>query len=165
MLIIYIIQIFIILFLAFGINTICLANGDSGDHMSEKIIEIDLVIEALNDKLIANLKFKNVSMDPIYLDKHNVSLSYGLKSRLFDIYSENNNKVKYTGITIKRKFNKNDFIKLLPNESISTSVSLDDWYDFVDGTNSYTVKYDTDNHSYENQNMFEMTSNVVHVKY
>ena len=42
---------------------------------------------------------------------------------------------------------------------------LNDWYNFLDGENEYSIKYDAINHSFEDQKLLEMTSNTVVVKF
>lgn len=146
-------------------SNFCLGNDEVGGRMSEKLIDIKLELKSKVDGLNVTVIFTNVSMKPVFLDKNNVDLGDELKSRLFDICYNNKNRINYTGITIKRRFDKNDFIKLEPNQSIVTSVNLSKWYDFPDGEYEYTIKYDAINHSFEEQKIFEMISNTVVVKF
>lgn len=156
---------YLIMFLILSNSNLCIANGDVGDQMDEKLINVNLEIKSNNENIIAELTFSNLSSYPIFLDKNNVNLDSELLSRLFEIYDKNNSRVNFKGMTIKRKFDKNNFIKIEPNESISTTVILNKWYDFFNGENEYSIKYDAINHSFEDQKMFEMTSDTMIIKF
>ena len=129
--------------------------------MNENPIGVILNVNPTNDQFIAELQFRNKTDRPIYLDKNIIILGNGTISRLFDIHDSDNKPIKYTGITIKRRFNKNDFIKLDAGEVIETSTILNKYYDFPKESGEFTIRYEAFNPSYENQQMFEMTSNTI----
>lgn len=73
--------------------------------------------------------------------------------------------MRYTGISIKRKHDENDFIALLPGERLKTTVMLNEWYEFHIGRSEYSVSYEAFNPSYGEQALFKMTSNKITTGY
>lgn len=115
--------------------------------------------------LVASLTFKNTSKKPVHVDKYTAGLGKEQIGRLFEITDQNGKKLRYTGISIKRKHDENDFIALLPGERLRTTVMLNEWYEFHIGRSEYSVSYEAFNPSYGEQALFKMTSNKITTGY
>lgn len=133
--------------------------------MNEEAVTTVLEMRSTKGKLIADLTFSNNTEQVIFLDKYTICLDKELTSRVFEVADKDGNKIQYIGKMIKRKPSKDDFIKLEPEKSISTSVTLDDSYEFRKGEKEYAITYDAINHSFGDQKMIEMTSNKVVIKH
>lgn len=129
--------------------------------MDEHLVSVKLDVVPDAGNLVALLTFQNVSKKTVYLDKYSAGLVDEPIGRLFEITDQNGNKLRYIGISIKRKFDKNDFVALPPGESLKATVLLDKWYEFHAGSHKYLVSYEAFNHSYGEQALFKMVSNKV----
>ncbi len=128
-------------------------------------IAVTLETELRNGNLIATLVFQNISTYSVFLDKYTACLSDEPTNNFFKISDRDSALLDYSGIQVKRRFNKNDFVELKPDVSIKTSVVLNDWYQFHQGEHTYSISYNAFNHSYEKQKIFEMTSNKIVITY
>lgn len=133
--------------------------------MDENLVSVKLDVAPNAGNLVASLMFQNVSKKTVYLDKYSAGLVDEPIGRLFEITDQNGKKLRYTGILVKRKFDKNDFVALLPGESLKATVLLDKWYEFHTGSHKYLVSYEVFNHSYGEQALFKMASNKVSIEY
>jgi hypothetical protein len=103
-------------------------------------IDIKLSIERKGDEIISHLIFSNNSSNNIDLDTWAIFADKEIRNNYFEIMDEDNNKVKYTGMLIKRMFRPEDYIPIKPGEKISTSISINDVYKLVKGK-KYTIRY------------------------
>jgi len=133
--------------------------------MNTNPVAVTLETELQNGDLIAILVFQNISTHSVFLDKYTAYLADEPINNLFKIADKNGVLLDYSGIQIKRRFNKNDFVELKAGASVKASVALNDWYKFQQGEHTYSILYSGFNHSYEKQKIFEMTSNEAVVKY
>ncbi len=150
-------------FIVLSCNNI--SNHNRKINMNVNPVIVKLETELKNGDLIAILVFQNISMYSVFLDKYTACLVDEPIHRLFNISDKNGTLLSYSGVKIKRRFNKNDFVELKAGASVRTSVILNDWYQFQKGEYIYSISYSGFNHSYEEQEMFEMNSNEVVVKY
>jgi hypothetical protein len=105
-------------------------------------VDVKLTIKVEINSVIATLLFVNNSNDTVYIDKTNGCLSGSIKNNVFRI-SCDGTELPYAGKYYKRHApGPNDIVKLLPAQSISTSVILNEAYGFLPGRHTYTVTYD-----------------------
>ena len=131
-------------------------------EMAEKLITVKLDVVAKSGNLLATLTFQNVSDKNVYLDKYTSCLLDQLTSRVFEIIGQDGAALEYVGIMVKRKYNRDDFIRVEPGKAVSTSVVLNKFYTFPRERQEYSVVYKVLNHSYEDiQGSFELISNKI----
>jgi len=152
-------------FITLSCNNAYFFDPDRRMNMNTSPVTVTLETELRNGDLIAILVFQNTSMHSVFLDKYTAYLTDEPISNLFNIFDGDGVLLDYSGIQVKRKFNKNDFAELKAGASVRASVVLSDWYQFQQGEHIYSIFYNGFNHSYEEQKIFEMTSNEVVVKY
>ncbi len=133
--------------------------------MDKSPVSVKLEVAPTSNDLVATLMFQNVSDRTIHLDKYSVCLTDDQTMRLFEITDQNGKALKYTGLMIKRKYNRNDFVGLEPGNSLKATVTLNKWYEFHGGSHEYSVTYKAFNHSFDTEALFKMTSNTVKVTY
>jgi len=153
-------------FIVLSCNNAYFPNPDRRMNMNTSpAIAVTLETELRNGDLIATLVFQNTSTHSVFLDKYTTCLSNEPINNFFNISNRDGALLNYSGIQVKRRFNKNDFVELKAGASIRASVVLNDWYQFQQGEHTYSISYNAFNHSYEEQKIFEMTSNEVVIKY
>ncbi len=152
-------------FIVLSCNNASFPDPDRRMHMNTSPVAVTLDTELRNGDLIAVLVFQNTSTHSVFLDKYTAYLADEPVNNLFTISDRDGVLLDYSGIQIKRRFNKNDFVELKAGASVRTTVVLNDGYQFQQGEHTYSILYNGFNHSYEKQKIFEMTSNKTVVKY
>lgn len=152
---------------AFTLGCTQISNGsDQGNiNMEKSPVSVKLEVAPTSDNLVATLTFQNVSDRTIYLDKYTACLTDDQTMRLFEITDRNGRALKYTGVMIKRKYSKNDFVGLERGNNLKATIVLSKWYEFYDGSHEYSVTYKAFNHSFEKEELFKMVSNTIVATY
>ena len=133
--------------------------------MLEKFLDISLSININENEITAHLSFTNNADKIIFLDKLTICYDDEIQNNLFKVIDENNNRVGYKGVMLKRDVSFEDFIAVEPGKKIENVISLDKVYKVNKG-NVYTVQYYAYNPSFENMSkLMKLESNKVDVAY
>jgi len=133
--------------------------------MSEKLIDIELLVSINENEFIANLVFKNNTDKRVFLDRLTICYNNKIENNLFKILDKNNDRVDYKGVMVKRDVSSEDFISINSGESIETNIALDEVYKVNKG-NKYTIQYYAYNPSYKDiSELTKLESNKVEVAY
>ena len=133
--------------------------------MKEKLIDVELLLEQINEGLIAHLSFKNITSKSMYLEKQTIYFNNEVRNTYFEIFDKKGREVDYTGIMAKRLILPEDFIEVNPMGQVKASVSLHEYYKIRKG-NKYTIQYYAFNPGYMDlQQLIEMQSNKVEILY
>jgi peptidyl-Lys metalloendopeptidase len=134
--------------------------------MRREKVSVYLEIASQATTIEATLLFTNNENENIFLYRINSCISGAIENDLFIITSSDGNLVPYTGILIKRTpLILEDFIELLPGETLTSRVTLNDTYEFFPARHLYTAQYSAYNPSFERQGLFKMVSNEVNFEF
>jgi hypothetical protein len=109
-------------------------------EVKDKLLNIKLSIDVINDDVIGNLVFSNESSHIIYLDVWTVGIHDLLTSSIFSIIDDENNYVPYYGMMGSRKIVREDFVALNQGESLQTKVVINKDYKLIKGY-KYIIKF------------------------
>lgn len=133
--------------------------------MNERLPEISLSLEKQQNSLIAHLTFFNNTENDLYLDQQTICFDSELQRNLFSIINEQNKRLEYIGMMVKRDVEPEDFIILNSGQKKETSVVLNEGYKLNSGK-KYSIQYIAFNPPYlEMQGLIKMQSNRVEVTY
>jgi hypothetical protein len=133
--------------------------------LDNKPIDIKLSIVIKNDDVIADVHFYNNSSNKVYLDSWTICLDNVLRKNIFSIAYDNDRRVVYSGMMVKRLVLPEDFIELKPGESIKTIITINKDYNLVKGK-KYIIRYCASNPSYlGKQRLIDLLSNKVEITY
>ena len=134
-------------------------------NMEKPGINLTLKVNVQGSNLVATLDFRNKSGNIIFLDKYIACLDSEPTSNLFVITDETGKRVGYTGVMIKRRVSKEDFIQISSGDSVTSTIALNKWYEFPAGKYNYTIHYRAYNHSFGEQELIEIISNRVTIEF
>jgi len=134
-------------------------------EVKNKMLNIDLSIEVINDEVIATVIFSNNSSDIIYLDGWTIGMHEMLTRSVFSITDKDGNVVPYYGAMASRRITPEDFVALNPEESIQTKITVNKDYNLVKGQ-KYIIRYCAYNPACPGkQPNLELWSNKVEITY
>jgi hypothetical protein len=126
---------------------------------------IHLSIEVKQNDFIASLVFTNNSSRDLYLDMQTICFDGELERNLFTIVDEENKRIEYDGMMIKRDVEPDDFTILEAGETKEVNVKLNEAYKLTNGQ-KYQIQYVAFNPPYlDEQSLMKFQSNVVSVDY
>ncbi|MDY6785140.1 MAG: hypothetical protein SW833_21785 [Cyanobacteriota bacterium] len=134
--------------------------------MQSSKISVYLEILSQTATVEATLLFTNDDNKTSLLYRINSFISGTINNNLFIITSSDGNRVPYTGILMRRTpLTREDFIELLPGETLTSRVTLNDAYRFFSGRHLYTAQYSAYDQSFERRGLFKMVSNEVNFEF
>ena len=133
--------------------------------MQNKTLDIHLSLEQSGDDIIAHVMFRNNGADTIYLDTWTICTRDVFTREAFSICDENNNRILYIGMMVKRVVVPEDFVVLNPQEEIKTNITVNKGYKLTKGK-KYTIQYCAHNPTYlGKQPLMELWSNKEEIFY
>jgi hypothetical protein len=134
-------------------------------EVKNKILNIELSIDVINDEAIATIFFHNNSSDIIYLDVWTIGTHQLLTRSVFNIIDEDGNIIPYCGMMGSRAVTQEDFIALNPSENIQTKISINKDYKLIKGQ-KYVIQFCAYNPACPGkQPNIELWSNKVTIEY
>lgn len=134
-------------------------------EVKNKMLNIDLSVQMINDEVIATIIFSNNSSNIIYLDGWTIGIHERLNRSVFCITDKTDNIVPYYGVMASRIVTPEDFILLNPEESIQTKIIVNKDYNLVKGQ-KYIIRYSAYNPACPGrQPNLELRSNKVAISY
>ena len=133
--------------------------------MQNKTLDIRLSLEQSGNDIIAHVLFINNTADTIYLDTWTICTRDVFTRNIFSICDENNNRILYSGMMVKRVVVPEDFVVLNPQEEVKTNITVNKGYKLTKGK-KYTIQYCAHNPTYlGKQHLMELWSNKVEIFY
>lgn len=134
-------------------------------EVKDKLLNISLSVDVINDDVIANIIFSNDSNHVVYLDGWTIGIHDLLTSSIFSIIDDENNPVPYYGMLGSRKIVSEDFVALNQGENIQTKVLVNKDYNLIKG-HKYIIKYCAYNPALTDvQDRLTLLSNKVEITY
>jgi hypothetical protein len=133
--------------------------------MEEKVVDINLSVVVHGELMLAQLIFFNNTSDKIFLDNQTICVDNKTRRNVFVITDEQNKKIDYIGMMVKRIVVPEDFISLNPGEKIVSTIQLNDVYKLKKG-HQYIIQYSVYHPTYMDEEGFtKIESNKVEVVY
>ncbi|THU41189.1 hypothetical protein FAM09_03485 [Niastella caeni] len=133
--------------------------------MEEKFVDIYLSVDIKKDLLLAHVQFFNNSDTEIFLDTKTICSDNRTRRSVFHITDENQNKVQYQGILVKRVVVPEDYVPLKAGEKIEATIVLNEVYKLEKG-HKYNIQYSVFHPTYMDEAGFtKLESNQVEVNY
>jgi hypothetical protein len=124
-------------------------------------ITVDLRINTVGNRVRATMDFVNRSNATVFIEKTNACASGQIENDVFEIKSEYN-RIRYIGILSKRTPpGPDDFIGIAPGKKFSTTVVLDEAYEFLPGSHVYRIRYAALHDFPDKNDYFELKSDEV----
>jgi hypothetical protein len=134
-------------------------------EVKDKLLNINLSIEVINDDVIATVVFSNNSHHICYLDIWTIGMHSTLTNSVFSVIDEERNYVPYYGMMGSRKIAPEDFIALKKGESVQTKIVINNDYKLIKGK-KYIIKFCAYNPTLPGiQSRLELLSNKVEITY
>ena len=122
---------------------------------------VELQVHVVGNRVQAILNFVNRSNGTVYLEKVNACASGTIENDVFEIKSQQK-RVAYIGILAKRNPpGPDDFFGIAPGGQFTTTVSLDQAYEFLQGFHRYTARYSALHDYPDKDDYFELQSEEV----
>jgi hypothetical protein len=101
----------------------------------------------------------------LLVDKYKLALDGKLTTRAFIITYEDEKKLPYKGLLIKRKEDPDNYVEIAAGDSISTTVKLNDYYEFSQKPQKYKVRFFAFDPFSGLDEMYEINSNSVEINF
>jgi peptidyl-Lys metalloendopeptidase len=129
--------------------------------VADQPIKVTLEVSVAGGNVSATLTFKNVSTVPAFVDKLRGCLDGRIKVNVFAVTS-GGKPVKFTLPMAKRRApGPEDFLRLGPGESATTTVRLNEAYRFLLGSHNYVVRYEAFHDNPSGEELHQLISNEV----
>ena len=133
--------------------------------MEEKVIDIQLSIDVIQEDAVACLSFSNMSSNKYFLDQQTICYNNIVRGAYFKIRNEKGKDVDYEGMLVSRDIDPDYFLALNPGEIYKAEIKINELYTLKKGK-KYTIQYSAFNPSYlKEQKLTIMQSNVIEFVY
>lgn len=133
--------------------------------MKEKIIDIQLAVDIIQEDAVASISFSNMSSKKYFLDQQTICYNNIVRGAYFKIKNEKGKDVDYEGMLVSRDIDPDYFLMLNPGEVYKAEIKLNELYTLKKGK-KYTIQYSAFNPSYlQEQELTRMQSNVTEFVY
>lgn len=120
---------------------------------------IDIVCDA-KDNVILLGKISNSLDKEVHLSPKGFGLYGKLENDTYKVKSEDEGEISYVGVISESKYNKSNFYKLKPNDSVIYLINLSEYYDFS-SVKKATIYYESMASNYYIDNVIYLLSNKV----